>query len=141
MKIAIAMVQVPFIRGGAEILADMLCNELKNRGHQADIITIPFKWYPSTSILNCMLAGRMLDLSEINGEKIDMVIAMKFPAYYVKHNNKVLWLMHQHRQAYDLWESPYGDMDKWPDGEFVREMINELCSTITIALTRTSFVF
>ena len=80
MKIAIAMVQVPFIRGGAEILADMLCNELKNRGHQADIITIPFKWYPSTSILNCMLAGRMLDLSEINGEKIDMVIAMKFPA-------------------------------------------------------------
>ena len=125
MKIDIAMVQVPFIRGGAEILADMLCNELKNRGHQADIITIPFKWYPSTSILNCMLAGRMLDLSEINGEKIDMVIAMKFPAYYVKHNNKVLWLMHQHRQAYDLWESPYGDMDKWPDGEFVREMINE----------------
>ena len=120
MKIAIAMVQVPFIRGGAEILADMLCNELKNRGHQADIITIPFKWYPSTSILNCMLAGRMLDLSEINGEKIDMVIAMKFPAYYVKHNNKVLWLMHQHRQAYDLWESPYGDKDKSPDGEFVR---------------------
>ncbi len=30
MRIAIATVQVPFIRGGAEILVDMLRDELKN---------------------------------------------------------------------------------------------------------------
>ena len=36
MKIAIAMVQVPFISGGAEIHANMLKEELIKRGHQAD---------------------------------------------------------------------------------------------------------
>ena len=43
MKVAIASVQVPFTRGGAEIHAEMLESELKKRGYNADIITIPFK--------------------------------------------------------------------------------------------------
>ena len=123
MKIAIAMVQVPFTRGGAEIHAEMLRDELKKRGHQADIITIPFKWYPTSTLLDCMLMGRTMDLTEVNGEKVDRVIAMKFPAFYVKHDNKVLWLLHQHRQAYDLWGTKYGDLHNMPDGEFVRNMI------------------
>lgn len=125
MKIAIAMVQVPFIKGGAEIHARMLCDELKKRGHEADIITIPFKWYPVESLFDCMLAGRMLDLTEVNGEKIDMVIAMKFPAFYVKHKNKVVWLLHQHRQAYDLWGTPYGDLEHMEGGKEAREIIKQ----------------
>ena len=59
MRIAIATVQVPFIRGGAEILVDMLRDELKKRGHQVDVITIPFKWYPGETLVNCMMMGRM----------------------------------------------------------------------------------
>lgn len=125
MKIAIAMVQVPFITGGAEIHANMLRDELKKRGHQVDIVTIPFKWYPPATLMDCMLMGRMMDLTEVNGEKIDLVIAMKFPAIYVKHPRKVVWLLHQHRQAYDLWGTPYGDLDKLPEGEEVRNLIME----------------
>ena len=125
MKIAIATVQVPFITGGAELLTKMLQDELKKRGHQAEIISIPFKWYPSETLMDCMLMGRMMDLTEVNGESIDRVIAMKFPAFYVKHPNKVLWLMHQHRQAYDLWGTPYGDLDKLPEGEEVRDFIRQ----------------
>lgn len=123
MRIAIATVQVPFVTGGAEILTKMLCNELKKRGHQSDIITIPFKWYPGQALLDCMVIGRMIDLTEVNGERIDRIIAMKFPAYYVKHDNKVLWLMHQHRQAYDLWGTKYGDLEHFPDGKQVRQTI------------------
>ncbi len=123
MRIAIATVQVPFITGGAELLVAMLKDELKKRGHQAEIVTIPFKWYPPETLKNCMLMGRMLDLTEVNGEKIDRVIAMKFPAFYVKHPKKVIWLMHQHRQAYDLWGTPYGDIHKLPEGEELRAFI------------------
>lgn len=123
MKIAIATVQVPFITGGAEILTNLLQHELIKRGHEAEIVSVPFKWYPSETLLNCMIMGRMMDLTEVNGEKIDLVIAMKFPAYYVKHPNKVLWLMHQHRQAYDLWGTEYGDIHTWKDGEFIRKTI------------------
>lgn len=123
MKIAIATVQVPFISGGAEILVDMLKKELKDRGHSVDIIKIPFKWYPSESLLNSMMMGRMVDLTEVNGEKIDKVIAMKFPAIYIKHDNKVIWLMHQHRQAYDLWNTQFGDLHTFPDGKEIRDFI------------------
>ena len=123
MKIAIATVQVPFITGGAEILCNMLKDELKKRGHQAEIVTIPFKWYPTKQLVNSMMMGRLMDLSEVNGEKIDKVIVMKFPAYYVKHNNKVMWLMHQHRQAYDLWDTEYSDLTDLPDGEEIRDLI------------------
>lgn len=125
MKIAIATVQVPFITGGAEILVNMLKEELIKRGHKAEIVTIPFKWYPGDSLEKCMMMGRMMDLSEVNGEKIDKVIAMKFPAFYVKHDNKVIWLMHQHRQAYDLWNTPYGDLHNFENGEKLRKLIHD----------------
>ena len=126
MKIAIAMVQVPFTKGGAEIHAEMLKNELIKRGHQADIVTIPFKWYPPEKIVECMMMGRMMDLTEVNGEKIDRVIAMKFPAFYVQHSNKVLWMLHLHRQAYDLWQTEYGDLHQSEEGKKVRDFI-EAC--------------
>lgn len=125
MKIAIATVQVPFVTGGAEILVGMLKEELIKRGHQAEIVTIPFKWYGSETLLDAMLMGRMIDLSEVNGEKIDRVIAMKFPTFYLKHNHKVIWLMHQHRQAYDLWETQYGDLHNFENGKKIRKMIIE----------------
>ena len=67
MKIAIATVQVPFVTGGAEILTGMLKEELLKRGHQADIVTIPFKWYPNESLLNSMMLGRLIYLSELGG--------------------------------------------------------------------------
>lgn len=123
MKIAIATVQVPFISGGAEIHAEMLSDELEIRGFEVDIVTIPFKWYPPEQLIDCMKVARMVDISEVNGQKIDLVIAMKFPAYYVKHNNKVLWLLHQHRQAYELWGTEYGDLHTMKYGRDVRDLI------------------
>ena len=125
MRIAIAMVQVPFTKGGAEIHAELLKTELVKRGHIVDIVTIPFKWYPGESLVDSMMIGRLMDLSEINGETIDRVIAMKFPAFYVKHPHKVLWLLHQHRQAYDLWNTEYGDLQDFPDGMQIRNLIME----------------
>ena len=110
MKIAIATVQVPFITGGGEILAESLLEELRRRGHEVVIVTIPFKWYPPERLLDCMAMARLMDLTEVNGQRIDKVIALKFPAYYVEHPDKVCWILHQHRQAYELFDTPYGDL-------------------------------
>jgi glycosyltransferase involved in cell wall biosynthesis len=52
-----------------------------------------------------------LDLSESNGKKIDLVIATKFPSYFIEHPRKVVWLIHQYRQMYDLLDSPYSAFD------------------------------
>ena len=123
MRIAIATVQVPFMKGGAEILVNMLEEELVKRGHKVDIVSVPFKWYPPERLIDSMNIWRMVDLSEAEGMKIDKVIAVKFPAFYVRHSNKVLWMMHQHRQAYDLWNTKYGDLQNLENGEEIRDFI------------------
>jgi glycosyltransferase involved in cell wall biosynthesis len=124
MKILIATSAVPFIRGGAEILADNLREALSAAGHEAELVSIPFKHYPPDCIPDHMLACRLLDLTESCGVRIDRVIGLKFPAYLIPHPNKVIWLLHQHRTAYELWDHPAaGDLIHCPTGPVVREAI------------------
>lgn len=110
-KIAVLGVQVPFIRGGAELLNDELVRQINLRGDrynvEAELIQLPYKWYPSELVLQNMVAWKLLDLSESNGEPIDLVIGTKFPSYLAEHTNKVLWLVHQHRGFYDLEGTSY----------------------------------
>jgi glycosyltransferase involved in cell wall biosynthesis len=76
--------------------------------------------------MHSALAWRLLDLSEANGRRIDLIIGMKFPAYLAPHENKVLWVMHQHRSAYNLWDTPFDDLSTYPDGAQVREWIRQV---------------
>jgi glycosyltransferase involved in cell wall biosynthesis len=123
VRVAIATVQVPFVRGGAEMLAEGLRNALRGAGHEAEILSVPFKWYPAERIPPQILAARLLDLEESCGVPIDRLIGLKFPAYLMRHPSKVLWLLHQHRSAYDLWDGLLGDLRPAPRGLEVRDII------------------
>jgi glycosyltransferase involved in cell wall biosynthesis len=123
MRVLAMTTQVPFVRGGAERLAEGLIQAIQQAGHDAELISIPFKWYPAERILDHMLVARLLDLTEACGDKIDRVIGLKFPTYLVPHPNKVMWIVHQHRTAYDLWDSEYGDLINTPNGHQVRQAI------------------
>ena len=103
--------QVPFVRGGAELLVRGLVRELTRRGYRAESVSVPFKWYPKDELLAQAAAWRLVDLSESNGVKIDTVIATKFPTYFVRHPNKVTWLLHQYRAIYDLCGTPYSEFE------------------------------
>ena len=109
--IAVCAAQIPFFKGGAEAHVGGLMRELAKRQYEADLINIPFKWYPRDELLNSLEVWRLLDLSESNARKIDMIITTKFPSYFAEHPNKVLWLFHQFRHLYDLWGTPYSDFD------------------------------
>jgi glycosyltransferase involved in cell wall biosynthesis len=124
MRIAVCHPQTPFTRGGAEMHMEGLVRALREAGHEVDVVAIPFKWYPPGELVHQMGLWRSLDLSEANGQRIDMVVALKFPAYLVPHERKVVWLIHQHRTAYELWDHPeFGDLRLHEDGEAVRELI------------------
>jgi glycosyltransferase involved in cell wall biosynthesis len=123
MRILIATTHVPFISGGAEAHAANLRDALREAGHEAEIIAVPFKWYPPEKILDHMLACRLLDLTEVAGTPVDLLIGLKFPAYLIPHPNKVLWILHQFRTAYELWDHPLGDLIYAPDGQEVRDAI------------------
>lgn len=114
MRIAVCRPQVPFVRGGAELMADRLVEELQRRGHEAETVSIPFKWYPGTRVLDQAFLWRLADLTESDGRAIDLVIATKFPAYCVRHPNKVAWVLHQFRQAYDYDRTELGQFSEEP---------------------------
>ncbi len=124
MRVGIATTQVPFVRGGAELLAESLQAEIRAAGHEAEIISLPFKWYPAGNIPKHMLAARLMQVDESSGQRIDRLIGLKFPAYLMQHPSKRLWLLHQHRGAYDLWDQPLGDLPHEPEGAHVRTVIH-----------------
>lgn len=103
MRIAIATVQAPFIRGGAESLAAGLLDACRRAGHEADIVTLPFRFFPESAVLHSMDQWEAEDFSSFSGIAPDRVICLKFPAYYLHHPAKTVWLLHQHRPVYDLW--------------------------------------
>jgi glycosyltransferase involved in cell wall biosynthesis len=124
MRIAICHPHTPFMRGGGEAHTEGLAAALRQAGHEVDIVALPFKWYPPSELIYQMGLWRSVDLSEANGVEIDMVIALKFPAYLVRHERKIVWLIHQHRAAYELYDHPeYGDLARYDEGPEVRDMI------------------
>jgi len=124
-NVLICTTQIPFTTGGAESHVDGLRRALIEAGYSTEVVRLPFKWYPPEEIMRGALAWRLLDLSEANGKTIDLVIAMKFPCYLAAHSNKVLWIMHQHRAAYNLWGTQFDDLSTSPEGARIREWIRD----------------
>jgi glycosyltransferase involved in cell wall biosynthesis len=129
VRIAVCSPQVPFARGGAEILAERLTEELQTRGHQADLVTVPFKWYPGERVLTAALLWRLVDLDEVDGRPVDLVVGTKFPSYVVRHPNKVVWLVHQFRQAYELDRTELGQFGESPRDRALRRKLHDLDRT------------
>jgi glycosyltransferase involved in cell wall biosynthesis len=126
VRIAVLRPQVPFARGGAEIFTDELVAELRTRGHEADLVSVPFKWYPGTRVLTQAFLWRMLDLDEADGRRIDVVVATKFPSYVVRHPEKRVWLVHQFRQAYELDGTELGQFGASAEDRALRRRVQEL---------------
>jgi glycosyltransferase involved in cell wall biosynthesis len=77
-------------------------------------------------LIRSALAWRSLDLSEIGNRAVDAVIATRFPSYAVRHDNKVVWLIHQYRQVYDQFGTPYSDFTGSPEDLRTRETVAEI---------------
>ncbi|HEV3060940.1 MAG TPA: glycosyltransferase family 4 protein [Vicinamibacterales bacterium] len=107
--VVVCEARVPFVHGGAELHVGGLVDELRRHGYRAERVSVPFKWYPKEELLAQAAAWRLVDLSESNGTPIDTVVATKFPTYFVRHPNKVTWLLHQYRAIYDLCGTPYSE--------------------------------
>jgi glycosyltransferase involved in cell wall biosynthesis len=126
VRIAVVHPQTPFVRGGAETHTDALVGALNAAGHEAEEVVVAGKWYPATELVHQMAVWRSLDLSESNGLPIDAVIALKFPAYLVPHERKIVWLIHQHRSAYELWDHPeFSDLSRQEEGPEVRDLVHQ----------------
>jgi glycosyltransferase involved in cell wall biosynthesis len=129
VRILVCGAQVPFVRGGAELLIDGLIDALRAAGHSADRVMLPYSWQPHDRLAPSALAWRLLDLSAVDGVPVDLVIATKFPSYAVAHPRKIVWLVHQHRQIYDWYGTPLSDFCNTPEDVATRDLVRRIDRT------------
>jgi glycosyltransferase involved in cell wall biosynthesis len=110
MRLLVVNNAMPFVRGGAELLADRLVVELRAAGHEAELVRLPLGNSPET-VIDGLIAAATLD-----AVNVDRIIGLKFPAYLVPHDDVVIWLVHQFRQVYDLGPEAGG----WPSEDLRR---------------------
>jgi glycosyltransferase involved in cell wall biosynthesis len=122
-RVLVAAVQSPFSGGGAERHVRRLTEELVARGIEADLVTIPLIERERFDLVRSALAWRSLDLTEVAGRAVDAVIATRFPSYAVRHPNKIAWVIHQYRQAYDQFGTPWSDFTASTEDRRTRETI------------------
>ena len=126
MRVCICAAQVPFATGGAELLVESLRAQLVKRGVETDVVSVPLSWVPHQQVLKSAFAWRLLELQQDPRRPIDLVIGTKFPSYLIRHPNKVLWLVHQFRQVYDLLGTPYSDFGDSPDDQEIVKLVREM---------------
>lgn len=126
LRIAICTAQVPFVYGGNEVLVDGLKAALLARGHKVAVVAMPYKWYPRPQLISSVVAWRMIDITEADGQPVDLSICTKFPSYAVRHPNKVTWLVHQFRQAYDWYGTPMSDFTGSEEDVRTRRLIHSM---------------
>jgi glycosyltransferase involved in cell wall biosynthesis len=118
-----------------------LTGALRARGFEAEIVSIPFRDSPHEEIFAGAAAWRQVDVTRAGTRPVDLVIATKFPTYFAEHPQKVLWLTHQHRAAYELCGTPYSDFQHTECDVGIRKhlvdwdtaMIRECVGRFTIA--------
>jgi glycosyltransferase involved in cell wall biosynthesis len=122
-RVLVLAVQTPFSEGGAEKHVQRLTEELRARGVEADLVAIPLVERERFDLVRSAAVWRGLDLTEVGGQPVDAVIATRFPSYAIRHPNKIVWLIHQYRQAYDQFGTAYSDLTSAPEDRRTREVI------------------
>jgi glycosyltransferase involved in cell wall biosynthesis len=129
MRVAVCRPQVPFVRGGVEIFTDTLVDELRARGVEAEIVSLPWVAWPNDRLAMSTMMWRLVDLGPDMEIPPDVVIATKFPSYLIKHPNKVVWLVHQLRAAYELHGTEFGQFTDSRNDRSIRRGIQDLDRT------------
>lgn len=104
MRLLVTANVAPFLGGGAEYHIRGLVAALRSHGHQVACLRLPFRFSPPEAVVRLMTFCDGYDLNVPNGVRVDRTISLQFPGYGMAHEDHVVWLMHQHRAAYELFE-------------------------------------
>jgi len=96
LTVAVVTSSPPGVEGGHLVIARALAAALRERGHDAEIVTTPD--YGFGRLTRSYRAARATDVS-----RFDRVISLRYPSFAVRHPRHVCWLNHTMREYYDLW--------------------------------------
>jgi glycosyltransferase involved in cell wall biosynthesis len=110
---------VPFSPGGAEELADNLCEQLNATDlARAEILRIPFSGEAFEQLAEQIFLSSTLQLPNV-----DKVIALSFPAYLIPHPVKTIWLVQQRKGVDDLGDRRESNGSRKSSEDRLLEMI------------------
>ena len=118
MRVLVASSFVPYVPGGGTAIVDDLAAALQARGHDVDTVLLPLV-ADAERVPEHLLSLRLLDVSHAG----DVLIAIRPPAHALRHPRKVLWFIHHQRDLYDLWGSPFQNVEGNREGVALREAI------------------
>jgi len=114
MRVIVAAGTPGFIGGGATELAISVERALLEAGHEVELLFV--QSYEDTTRILPQLAGmRVHDYSD----EADHLIALRWPAHFLRHDRKSVWCLHEYRTLFDLagW---LGDMGALQGGDAQR---------------------
>ncbi len=120
MKVLVSATLVPFMHGGAEYHIAGLAQALREHGHEVELLRLPFRFSPERDIHELMRYVETLDMAAPNGVGIDRAISLQFPAWGITHPHHTVWVMHQHRACYELWD----DAQAGPEQRMLRDAVH-----------------
>lgn len=133
MKIGIVSSAMPLVQGGGRFIVDWLELKLRERGHEVEVVYIPYT-DELDHILPQMNAYRLMHFED----GFDRVITFRPPAHVIRHSRKVVWFIHHLRMFYDLWDTPYRH---FPDTMQSRGLRDTIVAADTAALAEAHRVF
>jgi glycosyltransferase involved in cell wall biosynthesis len=117
MRVILASTTVPLIDGGGRFIVRWTADAMRAAGHEVEEFYLPFP-PGARPALSAIVGLRAMPFSGSG----DRLIAIRWPAHIIRHENKATWFIHHYRQLFDLWQTRYQD----PQGGAYREILRRI---------------
>ncbi|WP_162616420.1 glycosyltransferase family 4 protein [Xylanimonas allomyrinae] len=120
MRVAIASTTVPNIDGGGRLIVRWTADAIRAAGHEVEEFYFPFP--PGVRPTMAALVGlRAVPLAT----SCDRLIAIRWPAHLIRHENKATWFIHHYRELFDLWDTKYRTHPDTPETRAYRRAFRQ----------------
>ncbi len=121
MRVVIASTSIPHIDGGGQLIVRWTADALRAEGHEVEEFFLPFP-PGARPALSAMVGLRAMPFAGSG----DRLIAIRWPAHIIRHENKATWFIHHYRQLFDLWDTPYRGVPANAEGVAYREALRRI---------------
>lgn len=121
MRVVIASTSVPHVDGGGRLIVRWTADAMREAGHEVEEFFLPFP----NGVRPALPALLGLRATPFAGSG-DRLIAIRWPAHVLRHDNKATWFIHHFRQLFDLWDTPYRGIPADAAGRSYRETVRRV---------------
>lgn len=109
MRVLVVTSSPPLVEGGHLVIARELVAACRASGHHADLVVTPQNRFGRQGA--AYAAAWFTDVGvTADGQSVDRVVSLRYPAIAVRHPHHTCWLNHTMREYYDLWPAFSGGL-------------------------------